>query len=279
MIWGTVAVAQVVAARAERAEQARRARAARTGALLLDLVFYVVLSLVVNSVYGVLQVAPGSVQVGPLGTFEYKSVTAVPLAWQALLALAYYLVPEAMFGASPGKGVMGLCVARVDGARLRLRDVLIRNVLRAIDWLPLLYFLGAAFVLFGAGCQRLGDLAAGTTVVHRADAASPGDTRSAGHRPRTLAGGLFIAAVLFTAGFAYFGRPPLIIQGLYNTQQLPPGRVFAYTIGTAQWGAGTVSYPVTSKGYDGTVCSGTIEFQWGWLGWSEFGSTFACQQP
>jgi hypothetical protein len=173
----------------------------------------------------------------------------------------------------------GLCVARVDGARLRLGDVLVRNVLGAIDWLPLLYLLGGPLALFNTNCQRLGDLAAGTTVVYRADAASPGATRSAGHRTRLIAAGLLMAAVLFTVEFAYVGRPPLIIEGMYNTQQLLPGRVTAYAIGAPQWGSGTVGYPVTSKGYDGTVCSGSIEFPWSWLGWTQPGSTIACQQP
>ena len=50
---------------------------------------------------------------------------------------------------------------------LALRAVIVRNLLKPIDWLPILYLLGGASVLLTTNSQRLGDLAAGTTVVYR----------------------------------------------------------------------------------------------------------------
>jgi len=43
--------------------------------------------------------------------------------------------------------------------------VLVRNVIRIVDFLPLFYGLGLLMIIFSSRSQRLGDLAAGTYVV------------------------------------------------------------------------------------------------------------------
>lgn len=278
MIWATMALAAARTLTPERAEQARRARLARLGALALDLLFFGALSFVVNSVFGVTQVAPGSIPVGGTGVFEYHTVTAVAWPWLALLALAYFTVPEALFGASPGKHLAGLCVVRVDGDLLGIGAVLVRNVLRLIDWLPFFYVLGGAFALFTPAGQRLGDVAAGTTVVRRADAAEPGATRTASPLATRVTAIVLVAAVLFTFAFDYFGRPALIIEGMYNTRSLLVGPAAGYTIGTPQWGLGRVTYPVTVRMSRVTFadCQGSVTFDWSWVGWQETGSSINC---
>ena len=148
MISSTMAVAAAETLRSVRAAQARSARLPRLGALVLDLVFYGLLSFVVNTVYGGVQLTSGSVPVGNFGFVEYTTVTAVGWPWQVLLALAYYFVPEALFGATPGKRLAGICVVTVDGSPLTIQAVLIRNLLRIVDWLPFLYFLGGTLTLF-----------------------------------------------------------------------------------------------------------------------------------
>jgi uncharacterized RDD family membrane protein YckC len=68
-------------------------------------------------------------------------------------------------GRTLGKQVMDLRVIDSEGRRLEFHQVLIRNLLRAIDGLPGLYLVGAISMACTRHGQRLGDLAAGTLVI------------------------------------------------------------------------------------------------------------------
>jgi uncharacterized RDD family membrane protein YckC len=69
-------------------------------------------------------------------------------------------------GQTPGKRAMGIAVLNDDGTPLRWGAALTRNLLRAVDFLPFLYGIGLAAMLANRDFKRLGDLAAGTVVVH-----------------------------------------------------------------------------------------------------------------
>jgi len=88
------------------------------------------------------------------------------IAWLPLLL--YHLVFEATLdGRSPGKMALGLRVARLDGAAPSLGQYVIRWLFRLVD---IAFSSGGVAVLSIAvtrRAQRLGDLAAGTTVVRR----------------------------------------------------------------------------------------------------------------
>ncbi len=70
-------------------------------------------------------------------------------------------------GATPGKKALGLAVLHDDGTPVRWPAALTRNLLRAIDFLPLLYGIGFLAMIMNRDFKRLGDLAAGTIVVYR----------------------------------------------------------------------------------------------------------------
>ncbi|MGB0722526.1 MAG: RDD family protein [Gammaproteobacteria bacterium] len=90
--------------------------------------------------------------------------------------------------ATPGKRAMGLKVVRTDGAPLDLGSALIRNLLRTADALPLFYGIGLLTALSNPRFQRLGDLAAGTLVVHaRGDAPRPAFKAAGGSLPPPVA--------------------------------------------------------------------------------------------
>lgn len=78
--------------------------------------------------------------------------------------VVYYIAFELTIGTSPGKRLLGLRVARLDGQRATDFEVIIRNILRPVDSL-FAYLVGAISVLVTQSNQRLGDLAAGTIVV------------------------------------------------------------------------------------------------------------------
>jgi len=76
-------------------------------------------------------------------------------------------------GATPGKRAMGLMVLHDDGTPVRWSAALTRNLLRALDFLPFLYFLGYCAMVSNRDFKRLGDLAANTLVVYREEKPRP----------------------------------------------------------------------------------------------------------
>jgi len=80
------------------------------------------------------------------------------------IALGYYIVMEAMSGATIGKRVMGLKVVKQSGEPLDWQASIVRNLMRIIDGF-FFYLVGAVTVWFSKGRQRLGDMAAHTKVV------------------------------------------------------------------------------------------------------------------
>jgi len=127
------------------------------------------------------------------------------------------------------------------------------------------------------GCsQRLGDLAAGTTVVYRHRATEPGATRSSSRAARKVLLAVLVVAALFTAAFDYFGRPALVIEGLNNEHQLLAGQeVTSYSLGSPQWAVGSVTYPMTLTTTVAT-CNGSIQLVWSLVGWTEGAADFTC---
>jgi uncharacterized RDD family membrane protein YckC len=71
--------------------------------------------------------------------------------------------------ATPGKRALGLRVVMDDGMPVTLAASLLRNLLRVVDFLPALYLTGVLSMLWRADFKRLGDVVAGTLVVHDRD--------------------------------------------------------------------------------------------------------------
>ena len=89
-------------------------------------------------------------------------------------------------GQTPGKRLLRLRVMDAGGLRLDLRQVFIRNILRAVDSLPLFYLVGGAACLLSARAQRLGDLAADTVVVRALPVVEPDLTQIVSGKYNTL---------------------------------------------------------------------------------------------
>jgi uncharacterized RDD family membrane protein YckC len=91
----------------------------------------------------------------------------------ALLTLAYFVISIgygiicewAWRGQTIGKRVLRLRVVDAEGFRLQFDQVVTRNLLRFVDILPLLYFVGGLTCWLNRKCQRLGDIAANTIVI------------------------------------------------------------------------------------------------------------------
>ena len=79
----------------------------------------------------------------------------------------YYIFFEILWnGQTPGKRIVGLRVIRVDGTPVTASEVVIRNLVRVIDFMPTAYGVGVVTMFINPKSRRVGDLAAGTIVVH-----------------------------------------------------------------------------------------------------------------
>jgi len=137
--------------------------AARIVAHLIDLVFLIMafwlMGTIVGSMFG------GLTESG----FNLNGAPALLIMLLTGVVFFLYLVLfEGLFGTTVGKLFLGLRVRNVDGRRCGFGQALVRNLLRIVDGLPLLYVAGLITTLLTKKKQRVGDLAAHTIVVAKA---------------------------------------------------------------------------------------------------------------
>ena len=136
--------------------------ATRFLAWLVDLLGILAILILVNNLLGLLSL----VSADAAGGVAIVLTFAVPIFYGILFEGFWR-------GQTPGKRALGLRVMDARGLRLDLRQVVIRNLLRAVDGLPALYLVGGTACFFTARAQRLGDLAADTVVVRAERPAAP----------------------------------------------------------------------------------------------------------
>jgi len=127
----------------------------------------------------------------PRGGTADKWATAILIFFFFLLYWGYFTLFEAFWGGrTPGKRVARIRVIQVSGRGISLFEAMTRNLLRVIDQFPLVYGVGVISIFLTRQHQRLGDLAAGTIVVHEREnlIATTSDMGS-----RTFTAGLFDA--------------------------------------------------------------------------------------
>jgi uncharacterized RDD family membrane protein YckC len=96
-----------------------------------------------------------------------KAGMGVYLIFIFLMLWAYPVVCEAMFdGQTPGKRALELRVVSVDGAPVGWLAAFVRNLMRTVDMLPVGYAFGMITGFCDPFGRRLGDMVAGTLVVH-----------------------------------------------------------------------------------------------------------------
>jgi len=105
-----------------------------------------------------------------LGRGSFAEVGKEPSSWPLWVAafvgaFIYFWCCEAVWGQTLGKRLCDLRVVRRDGARLGSGGAFVRNLLRVVDWLPFFYVLGATVIWATPSNQRIGDIAARSTVV------------------------------------------------------------------------------------------------------------------
>lgn len=93
--------------------------------------------------------------------------TAISILTFFVLNTGYNILLEWIWhGQTLGKFLLKIRVMDAQGLRLQFSQIVMRNLMRTVDMLPMLYLAGGAAMLFSRHAQRLGDLAANTVVVH-----------------------------------------------------------------------------------------------------------------
>jgi len=125
---------------------------------LIQAATMVILLLIVSGVSALQATLGGTPDVWPL---------AVGLLLGFVVFYGYFAIFEVLWrGQTPGKRVVGLRVIAATGHPVTAQAALLRNLVRVADSLPAVYAIGVLTMLITERSQRLGDLAAGTVVVH-----------------------------------------------------------------------------------------------------------------
>jgi uncharacterized RDD family membrane protein YckC len=118
-----------------------------------------------------------------------KWAVAVFILTFFLLYWGYFTLFEAFWnGRTPGKRLAKIRVIQRSGRGIGLFESMTRNLLRVVDQFPLVYAVGAVSIFLTRDHQRLGDLAAGTLVVHERENLA---AASSGASTRTFTAGIF----------------------------------------------------------------------------------------
>ncbi|MFE8694870.1 RDD family protein [Cytobacillus sp. FJAT-53684] len=135
----------------------------RTAAFIIDqLILMIVNILIVIAFFLFMNGSPD---------FMLMEINSLPLAITIILIFlinwGYFFAFEFFSGGRTiGKKIIGIRVIQENGHSLTLLSSFIRNLLRIIDSLPANYFLGLLMIFFHSKHKRIGDLVAGTIVVH-----------------------------------------------------------------------------------------------------------------
>jgi uncharacterized RDD family membrane protein YckC len=108
---------------------------------------------------------------GVAGHFANGAMFIILFVVNWLYPVIFELTPIA---ATPGKHMLGLQVMMANGLPITPAGCLTRNLMRAVDMLPLMYAFAIVTMLLRNDARRLGDLAGGTVVAYRLEAAVAG---------------------------------------------------------------------------------------------------------
>lgn len=100
--------------------------------------------------------------------------SALSIIASFIISMAYGILLEWSWrGQTLGKRILRLRVVDTQGMRLQLTQVVVRNLLRAVDMLTIFYLTGVVSILVSGKAQRLGDVAAATIVTNEPEVATP----------------------------------------------------------------------------------------------------------
>jgi len=141
--------------------------AIRAGAFIIDSVaagvINFIISLILGIILGVAMISSGQ----ELQRDQFSSSQLLEWIVSIIIALLYFVLFEGLYGATPGKLMLGMRVIKEDGSSCDFIAAFLRGVLRLVD--GILFGLPAYFTMKPPLFQRMGDKAARTLVVSSKD--------------------------------------------------------------------------------------------------------------
>jgi len=128
-------------------------------AVFVDMILLGIVTAIISIPFGIMALL-GSQFGSPIGWFIGGPQILFFVIW--ILYFSYF---ESTSGQTIGKRMMSIKVADESGGSLDSGRIVVRNILRIVDWLPFLYIISFILLATSNGRQRLGDLVAKTVVV------------------------------------------------------------------------------------------------------------------
>ncbi len=144
--------------------------------------------------------------------------------WVFVLFFAYYFLFEVLFGATPGKLLLGLRVVTLSGKHPTIWQLFVRSAVRLLEVAPGIssgvWMVSGLCVWFTSRHQRIGDLLGGTIVADAASLPSAASTRL--QRIRRAAFSLAIVELLaiLCLAFSFYVQPYQYTRDWQNGQHL-----------------------------------------------------------
>lgn len=177
-----------------------------------------------------------------LAIFGEDVAGAVNVVVYFLLTMAYAAIAEWVWrGQTIGKRLLGLRVVDAHGLRLTPAQVIVRNLMRLIDALPIFYLAGGVACVLNRYHQRLGDLAAGTVVIRTPQRRSPDLDKLLTEKYNSLAESRHLAARLRQKVEPELAR--IALEATLRRDRLEPGARLAVFADLAARFRVVVPYP------------------------------------
>jgi uncharacterized RDD family membrane protein YckC len=158
-------------------------------AILVDTLIQIVVYLLFFLVLVLIASAAPKNNTGQLSHNGEKWLIAFLILINFLMYWGYFTLFEGFKnGQTPGKMVFKLRVIQDSGRQITFFEAMTRNLIRVIDLLPGFYLAGVIAMVCNHRHKRLGDLAAGTLVVHERQSEEP---IWGGTGPRTITAAAF----------------------------------------------------------------------------------------
>jgi len=178
----------------------------------------------------------------PLQVFGADVSGALQIVGFFAIYITYAILTEWLWrGQTLGKRVMKLRVVDSRGLRLEPAQVVVRNLMRFLDMLPLLYLVGGITCFLNRNRQRLGDIAAGTVVVRSLPVEAPDLDQLLGGKYNSLAEHRHLAARLRQKVGPETAQ--VALEALLRREQLDPAGRLSVFAALAGHFRELVSYP------------------------------------
>jgi uncharacterized RDD family membrane protein YckC len=143
-------------------------------AILADTVVQAVAYVLLILIFVLIASSAPKTAAGELSRLGEKWLVAGIILFHFVMYWGYFTLFETFWnGQTPGKKLCKIRVIQQSGRQITFFEAMTRNLIRIVDMFPSFYLIGVITTLCNRQHQRLGDLAAGTLVVHERPSDEP----------------------------------------------------------------------------------------------------------